>query len=427
MACDQGFLRPAGVLTMQVEVLGIDALGNGVGGVARPGDKPVTFIRGALPGEEVSCEIVSERASFRVGKLLEVLVPSAHRVDPPCPFFGDCGGCSLQHLACGEQLSWKRRWVEAALRRLGSCPSIREAIPSPLWLGYRNRVSFDITEDGRTGLHRHRGDPIPIGDCLLLGERGREMLEALGGIDLSFCRRLCVRSSCGSRSDALEISECTGPCGIRMPGVDVAVETSGGWKTPDGWSYAEILSGIRFSIPPAGFFQVNTAAAELLVMEVLRVARGADSVLDLYGGVGAFAIPLAAAGAQITSVDSNGVSSAAGAASATLAGLGGRVEFIAMDSRRFLQESADSARAWDLVIVDPPRGGLEARICRLLLRLAPPRIVYVSCDPQTLARDLKALEAAYDATEVIPFDLFPQTDSVETVTTLERRKGGTNP
>lgn len=411
---------------MQVEVLVIDALGNGVGGVARPGDKPVTFIRGALPGEEVSCEIVSEKASFRVGKLLEVLVPSPYRVDPPCPFFGECGGCSLQHLAYGEQLSWKRKWVEAALRRLGSSPPIREAAPSPLRLGYRNRVSFDIT-DGSTSLHRHRGDPIPVGDCLLLGQRGREILKALGGIDLSFCRRACVRSSYGSKSDALEVSECTGPCGIRMPGVDVAVETSGEWETPDGWSYSETLSGIRFFIPPSGFFQVNTAAAELIVPEVLGVARGAESVLDLYGGVGAFAIPLAAAGAQITSVDSSRVSSAAGEASASLAGFGGGVEFTAMDSRRFLQESVDSARAWDLVIVDPPRGGLEAGICRLLLGLAPPRIVYVSCDPQTLARDLMALEAAYDVTGVIPFDLFPQTDSVETVTTLEMRKGGTNP
>ena len=233
-----------------------------------------------------------------------------------------------------------------------------------------------------------------------------------------------MRSSLATRSDALEFTQCT-RCGpVALPGVETAYQAEGGWTTPDGWSYTERLSGILYSIPPSGFFQVNTSAAALLVEEVLRSTRGASSVLDIYGGVGTFAIPAAQAGARLTSVDRSLASCDAGASSALRAGVADRVDFLSLDSREFLTEAADSGGSWDAAVLDPPRGGLEALICRLVMKLAIPRIIYVSCDPQTLARDLKTLQTGYDVCGVTPFDLFPQTDSVETVTVLERRKGG---
>jgi tRNA/tmRNA/rRNA uracil-C5-methylase (TrmA/RlmC/RlmD family) len=406
-----------------MEILLIDTLGNGVGGVARPHDKPVTFVRGGLPGEKVACEVTFEKPSYRVARLLEVLEPSSSRVEPPCPLYPECGGCSMQHLAYEAQITQKRQWVEMALRKSVSPSAVRETVRSPLQLGYRNRGSFDVT-GGRTGLHRHRGEAFPARDCLLLGDRGREMLGQLGAFDLSFSRRVCVRSSLATRSDALEFTQCT-RCGpVALPGVETAYQAEGGWTTPDGWSYTERLSGILYSIPPSGFFQVNTSAAALLVEEVLRSTRGASSVLDIYGGVGTFAIPAAQAGARLTSVDRSLASCDAGASSALRAGVADRVDFLSLDSREFLTEAADSGGSWDAAVLDPPRGGLEALICRLVMKLAIPRIIYVSCDPQTLARDLKTLQTGYDVCGVTPFDLFPQTDSVETVTVLERRKGG---
>lgn len=405
---------------MEILRLQIHSLGNGVGGVARPSGERAIFVRGALPGETVACEVEQERKSFRVARLLEVLDPSPHRVKPPCPLFPDCGGCSMQHLKYGIQLEIKHGWVESALRRVFQGAEVNAVTASPRVIGYRNRVSFDIVE-GRTGLHRHRGDPIPADDCLLLGERGRVTTASLAGFDLSFCGRVCVRSSSGQISDGLEFWGCTDPAPLPLSREGAAFETRGVWTAPVGWNLRETLSGISFSVPPGGFMQVNTEAAEELIRRVVWIAGGSRSVLDLYGGAGTFALPVASTGASVASVESNSSSSAAGAETAARNGLGG-VEFVAADCRDFLMDAVERARRWDLVIADPPRAGLEAGVCRLVLELAPPRLAYVSCDPQTLSRDLRILGSAYDPVESIPFDLFPQTDSVETVVLLERRK-----
>ncbi len=406
---------------MALETLEIVALGPRVGGIAKPAGRPVTFVRGALPGERVACEISETRSSFRVASLVEVLDPCSDRIEPACPAFPECGGCSMQNLAYGSQLEWKRKWVQDATRRTGLGEAgLGTVIPSPSQTGYRNRVAFEIL-GGRPGLHRFRGDPFRVDDCPLLDQGGRDLLRTLAASDLSFCTRMCIRSSAGVDSRAVEFAGCASapPSGLLPAGVSQAWSgTRGILEASCGWSFREELGGFGFPLPPGGFFQVNTTAAGRMAEMVTRMAAGAHKVLDLYGGVGVFALPLASAGAEVCSVEISSAASEAGRLAACGAGLG--VEFVTSDCGRFLDRTRREGAAWDLVISDPPRAGMDAPSRAALLDLAPGRLILVSCDPQTLGRDLLAFAGSYDVLEAVSLDLFPQTDSTETVVLLER-------
>ncbi|MBD3369159.1 hypothetical protein GF402_02200 [Candidatus Fermentibacteria bacterium] len=403
------------------EVLEVDIarLGNGVGGIApREGSRTV-FVRRALPGERIRC------TSSRVGRrhleaeLKEILSPSPHRVEPFCPFFPECGGCSLQHLAYQRQLYWKRQWVARAFRRAGlERIDVLPTIGSPLMQGYRNRVSFDVV-DGHPALHRYRGDPLPVDDCPLLHPRGRKLMTGLLETDLSSCRRLTVRASCNTPDTMIELRG-----GLpEMPGrvlretTCLASRIDGNW-TEKGDRMTEVLAGLAFPVPPGCFFQVNTKAAEVLVEQVVELADGDGPVLDLYGGMGCFGLALARPGRAVHVVERNVSTLNAGIEAVKMNGITG-VSFESDYARRFLSRAVAEDRKVDTAVVDPPRSGLGKRVTRLLARLSPRTVVYVSCNPFALARDVKILhDNGYTAEEARPLDLFPHTDHVECVIRL---------
>lgn len=408
-----------------VELLRIESLGSRIGGVARPAGLPVTFVRGALPGESVVCRVLSVTGSFRTAEIVEIVEASPERVEPSCPVFGTCGGCSLQHLAYRSQIEWKGRWVESALRKVrGVRPD--GTIASPLEMGYRNRVSFDVI-GGRTGLHMRAGDPVPVEDCRLPNDECRRIHAALSEHDLSFCRRVSVRAPFSGGAGMVEFRGGRPPDAVAssLPGITTAWEDSeGAWHVSSGpGTMKETVGGIRHSIPPGGFFQVNTGAAEILTGLVRDAVTGCERVLDLFGGSGLFALAAAVRGASVVSVEWNAGASSAGRTAAEDNGLE-RVDFVTSGVREFLSGGCAGSHAWDAVICDPPRSGAGTRVARLVARLGAPRIVWVGCDPWTTARDLITLSGSYEVERVVPVDLFPQTDHVETVALLSRRGRG---
>ncbi len=402
----------------------ITALGNSVGGISSEKGRKTVFIRGALPKETVRCRISSEKKTRIEAELLEVIEASPHRIAPFCQYFGKCGGCSLQHLSYSQQLIWKRNWIEKAFSRAGiSFPNIEYVVPSPQTTGYRNRVSFDVVE-GQPGLHRFRGNPFPVNECPLLNRRGQQEFRVLQDVNLDHCARVSVRASDRTGSAMLEFRGGTAPESLAQDSsVITAWEVSGKWMTePEGCSITEQAAGYTFPIRPGTFFQVNPGCADRLISTVADSCDNDTDILDLYGGSGTIALPLAATGSNVVSVEINPDTSLSGRKAAEMNSVDS-ISFITSPARQFLTDSSDSGRSWDTVIVDPPRAGLGIRISRLLRKINSRKIIYVSCNPFSLARDLRIItERDWTVQKVQPIDMFPQTDHIETVVLLERKE-----
>jgi 23S rRNA (uracil1939-C5)-methyltransferase len=426
-------------------------------GVARV-EGLVLFVHGALPGERVRVRIDRVRRAFAEGTATAILRSSPDRVMPPCPYFDACGGCDLQHLAIAGQAEAKRRQVAAALRRIAGLGDVevRPTVPAPAPLGYRFRMDFDWragTDGPVLGLHRRgsAGDVVAIGRCLLSGEQTTAIVRAapaeaarlrLGALDprrrRGLLRRLSVQEAHGTREVLMTIETGRGDepamaafaaslvrrfprlVGVvrREIGHDGRVS---GVSILAGRDYVfEELEGDRWRIPSEAFFQPNPAGSLLVRRHAIAACRlhpGAV-LLELYAGVGFLTVAAARAGARVVAVE--------GAAAACDAGRENTRPFGA--ACRFEHEEVATALPsllagdWDAVLLDPPRSGLVPEATLALRAARAPRLVYVSCDPATLARDLGRLVGGggWRLGEVTPFDLFPQTQHVEAVAVLER-------
>ena len=404
----------------------ITALGNRVGGIsAEPGRRTV-FVRGALPGETVRCRANRVRKNIIEAELVDILEESPYRTRPFCSIFGECGGCSLQNLTYSKQLFWKRTWAAKALTRAGiEYPDelMKDVIPSPVTEGYRNRVSFDIV-NGKPGLHRLGGDSMNVDGCPLLNERGQKAFGRLLERQLD-SRRVSVRASDRTGEAMLEFSG-SQPQGINKSDYDsdtIAWQENDRWRiAPPGSALHEISGGFTYTVRPGMFFQVNTGCADIIISIVTGLCLGNRKILDLYGGCGTFSLPLASKGAEVTSVELNPDSSISGREAAELYGTEG-IDFLTGRTGHFLLDTLRAKQIWDTVIVDPPRAGLGIRVARLLRRVVSERIVYVSCNPFSLARDLKVIcDGDWAVAGVQSVDMFPQTDHVETVVELRRKE-----
>lgn len=419
----------------------IESIAAGGEGVGRLPDGRAVFVHGVAPGEEVEVEIVRSRPRWARARLQRILQSSPERRTPPCPFQGRCGGCTLEHLEYPAQLAAKSRIVVDALTRIGGLEvEPPEVTPSPKTERYRNRVSFTLRRLSGSrvvaGFHQ-LGSPERIvdvdGGCLLpeepisrtwdelrsaWGEGGRRLP---GGGEL----RLTLRAT--AAGDVSLLIEGGGP-GEGLPDELIAAVPAlrAIWHAP-GNEAPRLLAGEATlterwgeeEIPLAAraFLQVNRDAAALLEAHLLHLAGEVHGqrVVDAYCGVGLHARRLARAGARVVGLelDSDAV---AAARAADVPG----TEFLEGTVEALLPEVLPA----DVVILNPPRGGVAAEALDALLATPPARVLYISCDPATLARDLKRLAGHFAVTSLRSFDLFPQTAHVETVVELTRQSGG---
>jgi 23S rRNA (uracil1939-C5)-methyltransferase len=411
-------------------------------GLARAADGRVWFIEGALPDETVEVEPVRLAKRHGFARLLNILTPSPDRRTPPCPVFGSCGGCQILNLAPEAQARAKEGFVRDALRRL---PGALEVI-QPLWASeqtthFRNRMSFAIlpTPEGpRVGLHERgahdRGVPA---DACVLPHPG--ILDVVHAAQAHLREhpaatdprpvRLDVRDSArtGRRMARLVMGGPGVPdalCAAIAPLCTTVVVTDarGRHRTWSGdGGMEERLDRFMFRIGPDDFFQTHTAQAERLFRAIRDEAARAPvaRAWDLYAGVGVIACFLADAAREVWALESD--------AGATRAAENLRRHGLAhaRAARGDAARLPTGAGAPDLVAVDPPRAGLSREACAALLRLAPPRLFYISCHPATLARDLERLTAGGYVIEFLqPLDMFPHSFHVETWAVL-RKLGGT--
>jgi 23S rRNA (uracil1939-C5)-methyltransferase len=387
----------------QVEVTLCDLAFEG-GAVAHDNGRTL-FLDYGLPGERVIAELDRERAGVFFGRVTRVVEAAEHRVAPRCQYFGECGGCQWQHIDYREQLEMKRRIVVEQLRRAGRFddPPVGATVGAEDPWGYRNHVRFTAKARGEIGFVRrgtHRF--LRIDRCEIADPWINDLLPRLQG------------HGSGMHQVAIRRGVNTGEVLIQPDISVIAPDISGQPK-----HYHEELLGHRFRVSSASFFQTNTPQAEKLIRLVReRLDPQPDETLaDAYAGVGTFAVILAPYVKRVIAIEES--AAAADDAAVNLEGSPnieyhkGKVEDVlpSIDERI------------DCLILDPPRVGAHPGAISAVLRARPSRIVYVSCDPSTLARDLRLLadgdgEARYELVEVTPVDMFPQTYHIECVATL---------
>jgi len=449
----------------------IDDLAFGGEGVGRV-DGYVVFVPGGVPGDRVKVRLTETRARYGRGTIEAVEVPSPDRVSAPCPYFGRCGGCRLQHVAYPAQLRFKERQVRECLTRLGGLTPIevRPIMPAPDLYGYRNKMEFTVSSvpDGvAIGLHQaDRYDVVlDIDRCLLQSDTMNVLLaqvrHEVTARGLTVYR---LRGKGDTPSDeaahgllrfvTLREGRHTGEAMVNVVAAAPDVETLGPLATEllsrvpattrvvlnvnaEKASVAvgteehlllgrdhirESLRGVVFQISANSFFQTNSGQAERLfsLVEEACGLDGTETLLDLYSGTGAISLLLARRCRRVYGIELSPAAVADAARNARLNGIA-NCTFLAGEVRHVLPSLVQEGVRAEVVVADPPRAGFHPKALAAVAALAPARLVYVSCNPATLARDLGDLaQRGYGVEWVQPVDMFPQTPHIEAVARLRR-------
>lgn len=362
------------------------------------------FVFGGIPGETVAAEIVAVRRKYVAAQVVDVITGAEQRIEPQCRYFGECTGCQWQHISYDAQLDVKKWKVADAMSRIGGFHEIPvlNTIPSPREFRYRNHARFNIwRETGTLGFtHRERRRFVRIDECMLMNDRVNDLLAS-------------IQDNCGETSAlSIRASDATGDFLIQPTLTSPEVPVVTGQKR-----YKESVDGREFWVASPSFFQVNVDQAAMLARLVRRSLElsGTETVVDAYAGVGAFSVLLAPYAGRVIGIEE---STAAIADAEENAHGTDNVEFITGKVEDVLP-SLDIAP--NAVVLDPSRTGCQPAVLAALLRSYPARIAYVSCNPDTLARDLAALSQGYRIDSLQPVDMFPQTHHVECVATLSRK------
>lgn len=412
-------------------------------GLGRHAGKAV-FVPLTAPGDQVRCRVVRSRSHYDEAEIDALLVPAPERREPPCPVFGLCGGCQWQHLPYALQATWKERLFREALVRAGVAgeEAVQPLVPAPAEWGYRNRAQFKcfLTAAGLvSGFYRHGSHHVvDTPRCLLVNEPLRDVYarlrpELAGGprpaaipqFDLAADddnRVALLLHALPAAVPALRpwLKALAGRLGLAaglQAGRKETIEVVAG---DPGCTLSVDDPPMTLRVSPGGFAQVNPAQNRALVAAVIEAARltGNERLLDLFCGAGNFSLPLARRAAEVVGVESYPPAIADARRNAARNGIA-NAHFLCEGAESALSRLA-AARPFDVVLLDPPRAGAYP-VMRALLAAGPQRILYVSCEPTTLVRDLKPLiHGGYAVVFSQAFDLFPQTWHVESLTVLER-------
>lgn len=415
------------------------------------------FVEGAISGEIVRTKIVKVLKNYSYGKLLEVLEPSSYRTEPLCPIVGRCGGCQIQHMNYEGQLDYKTRLVKDAVERIGGLKGItvHPAIGMEAPWYYRNKAQFPVgVKDGKIHIGFYAGRSHEIIDtdaCMIQDKINDEVIEVIRDfIDEhkisiydentgnGLIRHIMTRKGfkTGEVMVCIVINGDNMPYGIEL--VESLKQSIKNLKTVilninkkntnvilgdknkviygEGYIY-DFIGEFKFKISPLSFFQVNPVQTEVLYNKAFEYAglKGEETVIDAYCGIGTISLFLSEKAKKVYGVEIIGQAIEDARANAKLNGVG-NAEFILGESETVIAKLYKEGVKADVVVVDPPRKGCDEKLLEVIVKMAPERVVYVSCNPSTMARDLKYLsERGYAVREIQPVDQFPQTVHVETI------------
>lgn len=438
---------------MKEAVVEIERMAFGGAGIGRVGGK-ACFVPLTAPGDQARILVKLEKRSHMEGELLEILHPSPSREAPPCPVFGQCGGCDWQHLTYRAQLDAKQEIFVETLRRIGrmECEQLLPIIPAPEPYGYRSRVQFKLRyARGRVHIGFFRAGSHFVVDlprtCAVAHPRINQTLTELRRLLPDFPEPDKVPQidvAVGAKGESNLILHYIGgngeDVGRFLSGVRSALTVDGLFlQTGRKATLQKVwgLDDLRYAIPatllphtpetelafgPGGFAQVNQAQNLALIETVWHWAglTGTERVLDLYCGNGNFSLPLSRFAREVVGLEDFAPSIASARENCRANGMA-NARFICSEAAEGVRRLAAAGERFDLVILDPPRSG-AMEVVKEVAALGPHKVLYVSCDPATLARDIGLLRKyAYIPVKSRPVDMFPQTFHIESVTLLEKR------
>jgi 23S rRNA (uracil1939-C5)-methyltransferase len=402
------------------ETLLLDSFAYGGESFGRSPEGRATFVPFALPGEKVRIHLVVEKRGFARGELIEVIEADPERIEPRCQHFGECGGCHYQHLSYEKQLQAKTAILRDQLQRIGKLkdPPVQPAVPSPDPWNYRNHVQFHLTAKGELGFYSAQtmtGQSLfPVKECHLpalelIDLWGHLEIESIPGLD-----RIGLRL--GADDERMVVLESSDPEPIEM---DLDLPVSVIYRGPGG---SLVLAGDNhivievlersFRVSAGAFFQVNTVMAAMMVMHLLENLdlNPEDTLVDAYCGVGLFSAFLASKVARLVGIEAHPE-----ACDDFVVNLDAFENVELYEAP--VEETLSALRMdIDILVADPPRAGLGRNVLESVETLKPRTIVYISCDPATLSRDARFLvEMGYRLRQITPFDLFPQTYHIESI------------
>ncbi len=451
---------------VEVEITGLNHEGDGVG----RHDGRVLFVAGAVPGDLVDAAIAQERGNYARAKIVDIKKPSCLRTSPECGVFGECGGCGLQVMDYGAQLAWKTRLVQDAVTRIGGLRgvTVHDTVPSPSVWHYRNKAMFPVGGLGgrlvagcyRRGTHQivpssackiqHPTNNLILSEILRLCEQyGIQPYDEQTGRGV--LRHIMARVAVGTGESMAVLVTATkklpyaAPIGKALaesvPGLVSVIQNVNPertnivlgpeWRVIRGREYIDDVFGndrigrLRFRVSALSFYQVNPEQAAQVYAKALEYAESGSAAardrvaLDLYCGIGTITLFLASCFSAAIGVEENGEAIRDARRNARMNGIG-NARFFEGRAERVLPSLAAELEASgltpDAVVLDPPRAGCETAVLDAICRLRPSSVVYISCYPSTLARDLAYLaNLGYRATEIQPFDMFPHTPHVECI------------
>ncbi|MGZ3633750.1 MAG: 23S rRNA (uracil(1939)-C(5))-methyltransferase RlmD [Parachlamydiaceae bacterium] len=438
-------------------VLEIEDVGSHGEGVGRH-EGYTLFVEGGLPGERVEARLFQKRKNYGKAHLLAILKASEDRVAPPCDLFGTCGGCQLMHLAYPRQLEVKRQRVANALKRIGKMTDVEvpPCLPSPSPLQYRNKIQLPIRNlHGKTTLGMYERSShalVEMTNCHIhctLGDQTYQAIKQLiedsklaayePSTGKGELRHLLIKSAIYTKEVLVILVTASSDTSQLMPLAKNILERCSQVKgiihncnkkndnviLGDDYttlmgndSIQEKLGSLQFKVSPASFFQVNPDQAIQLYSKAIEFAdlKGDETLLDAYCGVGTLSLFFAQHAKHVTGVECVPEAITDAKANAILNHID-NVTFICDNTEQYIQK----AKNIDIVILNPPRKGCDEHVLKRLKALQPKQVLYISCDPATLARDLAILrDSGYRIDRIQPFDMFPQTTHVECVVKLCR-------
>lgn len=402
----------------QVEILRLDHQGRGIGKI---NDK-IIFIPASLPGDVIEAEIVLEKKKFYEGKINKILKKSSKRIEPICPNFSECGGCQLLNMTYSDSLSFKRNKVQDIMNKyLSNDIKINEIIPADEPLNYRNKVTFQI--NNQIGFYKEKTNTIiPINECFIADNKINNIIDIIKNtIDTTNINQIIIK--CSKNIEQMMVIFKTNNVIDENNVINCLKDKVNSIYISDKLIYGkdkiiEILDNLQFYISPTSFFQVNTIQAEKLYQKAIEYAniKSSDLVLDLYCGTGTIGILASKHASRVIGIELNSSAIVDANLNKELNNIN-NIEFFVGDTGKLLSNNNYKP---NIIIVDPPRSGLDELAIKEILNILPNKLIYISCDPMTLARDLKILSDKYDIKEITPVDMFPYTAHVECVCVLSR-------
>ena len=396
---------------MEVKIDRLDHQGRGIASL----DK-VTFIPNTLPGEIVDIDITFSKSKYNIGKVTKYIETSKDRIEPLCPYYSICGGCELMHLSYKDELKYKESKIIDIMNRYAKLDNVSNIVGCDKELNYRNKVTFKV--DKKISLSKKEShELVNIDKCLLISDKMNKYISIINKMDLSNVNEVIIRESI---DDIMIIFMCNEDINVDTSLLDCnVIKYFNKYDTLKGNNYiVDKIGDLSYKISPSSFFQVNRYQVKKLydlVLENIKPNK-TDKVLDLYCGTGTIGLYVSNYVDEVLGIEINKDAIKDADYNKELNNIH-NISFIAGDSKIIHNIKFKPNK----IIVDPPRAGLDKKVIDDILNINPERIVYVSCDPITLARDLNILKEKYNVEKIIPVDMFPRTYHVETVCVLEKK------